>query len=320
MAASMTRWRRACWARVSGRATVCSIPTAYPHRHLGLRERGHYAGLPCQDGAPGAGGRHRRPGRVRRAGGHHRRPGARRTGPPDPPTPARRHGRAPDDHLVAVGQGHRHRAAGPDVAGDLLPVLRQRRAGHPRCWPRAWSTRPPQLAELVGGDWSEDASWDTALRGDRGVPRLLGGQPGRLPGGRPGHRGGRRRAARHPGAGAQRRHRGPGPGHRGRVALARGGPGRGPTSLARRRRPYGRGRHAGGHVRQRVGPPLRLRVLGHPHRATSSTPRPACCTGRSPGRPAPHRPTIPPPCEADDGRGPGPCWAAPRRRRRARST
>ena len=49
-----------------------------------------------------------------------------------------------------------------------------------------------QLAELVGGDWSEEASWDTALRGDRGLPRLLGGQPRRLPGGRPGDRGGRR--------------------------------------------------------------------------------------------------------------------------------
>jgi hypothetical protein len=27
-----------------------------------------------------------------------------------------------------------------------------------------------QLAELVGGDWSEEASWDTALDGHRGVP------------------------------------------------------------------------------------------------------------------------------------------------------
>ena len=40
------------------------------------------------------------------------------------------------------------------------------------------------------GDWSEAASWDTALRGHRGLPRLLGGQPRRLPRGRPGHRGG----------------------------------------------------------------------------------------------------------------------------------
>ena len=54
MAASITRWRRACWARVSGRVSVCSIPTAYPHCHLGLRGRGRYAGPPCQDEAPGA--------------------------------------------------------------------------------------------------------------------------------------------------------------------------------------------------------------------------------------------------------------------------
>ena len=49
-----------------------------------------------------------------------------------------------------------------------------------------------QLAELVGGDWSEGTSWDTALHRHRGLPGLLGGQPGRVPGGRPGHGGGRR--------------------------------------------------------------------------------------------------------------------------------
>ena len=80
-----------------------------------------------------------------------------------------------------------------------------------------------QLAELVGGDWSEEASWDTALTVTEGFLALLGGQPRRLPGGRPGDRGGRRAAAGHPGAGAQRGHRGAGPGDRRRLALARGG-------------------------------------------------------------------------------------------------
>ena len=45
-----------------------------------------------------------------------------------------------------------------------------------------------QLADLVGGDWSEDGELGHRAGGDRGVPRLLGGQPRRVPGGRPGHR------------------------------------------------------------------------------------------------------------------------------------
>ena len=84
-----------------------------------------------------------------------------------------------------------------------------------------------ELADLVAGDWSRALELgDGALR-DRGVPRLLGGQPGGLPGGRPGHRGGRRRPAGGAGAGPQRRHRGPGPGHhrpRRRPGRARRGP------------------------------------------------------------------------------------------------
>ena len=38
MAASMTRWRLACCARVSGRASICSIPPCYPQRVLGILE------------------------------------------------------------------------------------------------------------------------------------------------------------------------------------------------------------------------------------------------------------------------------------------
>jgi AcrR family transcriptional regulator len=61
-----------------------------------------------------------------------------------------------------------------------------------------------QLADLVGGDWSEEASWETARMVTEGFltywPHLLGGQPGVLPGGGPGDRRRRRAAARHPGA------------------------------------------------------------------------------------------------------------------------
>ena len=136
-----------------------------------------------------------------------------------------------------------------------------------------------QLAELVGGDWSEGASWDTALRGHRGLPLLLGGQPRRVPRRRPGHRGGRRAAAGHPGAGAQRGDRRPGAGDHRRLALAEGGPAGG-----RRARPpartHGGGRDAGRHVRQRVGPPLRVRVLGHPHPSPRRHPGPHAALGR----------------------------------------
>ena len=127
---------------------------------------------PCQDGVPG-GGRHRRPRRVRRAGGDDRRAGARRAGAPDPPAPARRHGRAARDHLVAVGQGHRHRPAGPDLAGDLLPVLRQRRAGHPGAGrgdggPGGPAGRAGRRRLVRGGELGHRAG------GDRGLPRPTG--------------------------------------------------------------------------------------------------------------------------------------------------
>ena len=121
-----------------------------------------------------------------------------------------------------------------------------------------------QLAELVGGDWSEEASWDTALavtegflgywEDNRAVFRVVD-------------------LATEEGDGQLR-------GIRVRalnavtVALAQviataspsteGGAGRRHV-LTRRCRPDGRGGHARRHVRQRVRAPLRLRVLGHPH-------------------------------------------------------
>ena len=41
-----------------------------------------------------------------------------------------------------VGEGHRHRPRGRHVAGDLLPVLRRRRGGHPRARPGDGARRP----------------------------------------------------------------------------------------------------------------------------------------------------------------------------------
>ena len=154
MAASMTRWRRACWARVSGRASVCSIPTAYPPRHLGLRERGHYAGraMPATSRGHRASSADRRQPRRRRTPSRWR--------PPTGGCPGER-GRQTrqrlldatvellEHHLVALGQGHRHRPAGADVAGDLLPVLRQRGAGHPGAG--RGDGRPGRAAGRAGG-------------------------------------------------------------------------------------------------------------------------------------------------------------------------
>ena len=161
-------------------------------------------------------GRHVRRGARAR---HHRfverrAPGGRRddgrsrpggAGSPDPSAAVGRDGRAAQHHLVALGQGDRHRAAGTYVAGDVLSVLRQRRAGHPS--PGRGNGRGGGGAGPVGGRRLVGrGQLGHRARGHRGLPRLLGGQPRRLPGGRPGDRGRRHAVARHPGSGAQRRH------------------------------------------------------------------------------------------------------------------
>ena len=70
------------------------------------------------------------------------------------------------------------------------------------------------LAELVDGDWSDEASWATARRVVEGFMALLGGQPGRLPGRRARHRGGRPPVPGPAGARPQRRDGHPRPGDR----------------------------------------------------------------------------------------------------------
>ena len=149
-----------------------------------------------------------------------------------------------------------------------------------------------QLAELVGGDWSPEASWGTALEvtegflgyweDNRAVFRVVD-------------------LATEEGDGQLR-------GIRVRalnavtVALAQviaaaspspeGGPA-GATCSPAGCRPDGRGRHARRHVRQRLGASLRLRVLGHPHAQPDryAGPDPALgghrATGTSGGDPAP---------------------------------
>ena len=162
-----------------------------------------------------------------------------------------------------------------------------------------------QLAELVGGDWSEEASWDTALavtegflaywEDNRAVFRVvdLATEEGDAQ-----LRGIRVRALNAVTVALAQV-----------IATASPSPreDRAPRRPPRRRRPHGRGGDARRHVRQRVGPPLRLRVLGDPHRQADRHPGPHAALGRhrSPGTPA-----EVPPREAR-GRGPARCWAAP---------
>ena len=92
---------------------------------------------------PRASGRRRAARHVRRSGGDHRRPGPRGTGTPDPAAASRRHRRAPDDHVVALGEGHRHRAGRRGRRrrpSTSTSATWSRRSG---CWPTGWSRRRP---------------------------------------------------------------------------------------------------------------------------------------------------------------------------------
>ena len=125
-----------------------------------------------------------------------------------------------------------------------------------------------QLAELVGGDWSEEASWDTALtvtegflaywEDNRAVFRVVDlateEGDGQLRGIRVRALNAVTVALAQVIAAAS-----PVPGGRPRPAPTCSPAGADPMAVAG---------HARRHVRQRVGPPLRLRVLGHPHPAT----------------------------------------------------
>ena len=121
-----------------------------------------------------------------------------------------------------------------------------------------------QLAELVGGDWSEEASWGTALtvtegflgywEDNRAVFRVVDlateEGDGQL-------RGIRVRALNAVTVALAQVIATASPSPSGRAGRSH--------VLTRRRRPHGCGRHAGRHVRQRVRAPLRLRILGDPH-------------------------------------------------------
>ena len=72
------------------------------------------------------------------------------------------HGRTALHDIVALGQGHGHRPTGQHLAGHLLPVLRQRRGGHPGPG-RGHGRRGRPVGRARGGDWSEETSWETAL-------------------------------------------------------------------------------------------------------------------------------------------------------------
>ncbi len=139
------------------------------------------------------------------------------------------------------------------------------------------------LAELVDGDWSDEASWDTARRvvegfmaywdANRAVFRVveLATEEGDLR-----FQGLRVRAL-----------------NAVTVTLARVIASDVAQPQPGRHRRHGRGGHAHLDAGARRRPPLRVRVLGHPHHRHGRHPGAACCTGPSPAGPrAPRRTEI----------------------------
>ena len=134
------------------------------------------------------------------------------------------------------------------------------------------------VAELVDGDWSPQASWETALRvtegflayweANRAVFRVvdLATEEGDTQ-----LRGVRVRALNAVTVALARSISVHAPGRR--------WAGRRHHEVARRGRSHGRRRHPGGHVRQCGRPPLRLRVLGHSYGGAVGQPGPAAALG-----------------------------------------
>ena len=191
--------------------------------------------------------------RLGPAGGRRARAGP--AGPGHPPAAARLHRRDAADDVVPRRQGHRHRPRGGHVAGDLLPVLRRRRGGHPRARPGDGARRRAPRALVAEGSWKGRAGYHTALDltdaffafwdQHRPVLRVVDLSTDE----------GDRRFRNIRVRPAQRRHHRAG---RGRPRLA----GRGQEPGRRAMAQAGVARH---HAGQRRRPPLRLRVLGHPH-------------------------------------------------------
>ena len=187
-----------------------------------------------------------------------------------PPAPARAHRRDAAVEQLPRPQGRRHRPRRRYVAGDLLPVLPRGRVGHPRAGRGDGPRGPRPHRHRPDGTWKGQGRVHHRRRAGRRVHRLLGGPPVGAAGRRPGHRGGRSALPQHPHPAAER--------------------GRGRAGRRHRRGCRTTGRHpadldplatAGvlvpmlAHV---VGPPVRLRVLGHPHRRHPQQPWPASCT------------------------------------------
>ena len=163
MAASITRWRLACWARVSGRVSVCSILTAYPYCHLGLRGRGRYAGLPWQDEASG-----------REAAVVDLEAYAEQVATTDGRVPGER-GRQTRQRLldatvellattswrsVKVTDIARQAQTSPATFYQYFANVEQAI----QVLAEGMVDQAGQLAELVGGDWSHEASWTPRSR------------------------------------------------------------------------------------------------------------------------------------------------------------
>src|SRR3984885_3852205 len=161
MAASMTRWRLACWARVSGRVSVCSIPDRIS--------------------APSPGSSGTRPLRWTSMPGQRPRGEAAVVDLEDYAEQV-----ATTDGRVPGQRGRQTRQRLLDATVELLAttswrsvkvtdIARQARTSPAtfyqyfanveeaiRVLAEGMVDEAAQLAELVGGDWSEETSWDTA--------------------------------------------------------------------------------------------------------------------------------------------------------------
>ena len=118
-----------------------------------------------------------------------------------------------DHHELPRREGDRHRPRGRHLAGDLLPVLRRRRGGHPRAGRGDGAAGPAPHRDhhrrVVGGR----RRLRHVARAGRRVPRVLGRPPPGAAGDGPRHRRGRRPLPEDPRPPAQRHHQGAGRRH-----------------------------------------------------------------------------------------------------------
>ena len=235
-----------------------------------------------------------------------RRPGAGSAGPGHPPAAARVHRRDAAHDVVPRPQGRRHRPGGRHLAGDLLPVLPRRRGGDPRAGRGDGASRGEQFAELVRADQLEGQGrlrrrasaladefihfWEEHQPVLRVVDLATDEGDGRFANVRTHLLNDLNNALAEA------------------ISEIEGG-----RAATRRRRPDGHRRRARVDARPRRRPPLRLRVLGRPHRRSAHLDGPhRLLVG--------HRPEAPDVMPAVCPRGASCTACSCRSSRRARST